>query len=117
MRKLTHQESFILLEKGTEPPFSGEYWNHFEKGVYCCKQCNSVLFDWQSKFHSGCGWPSFDDCIQGAIKQALDADGKRIEILCANCGGHLGHVFFNEGYTHKNTRHCVNSLALQFKKV
>ncbi|WP_104696947.1 MULTISPECIES: methionine-R-sulfoxide reductase [unclassified Helicobacter] len=116
MKQLTQQEAYILLHKGTEAPFSGEYNNFFKKGTYHCKQCDNALFSSEAKFKSGCGWPSFDACLEGAIKESLDQDGKRIEITCAKCGGHLGHVFFGEGFTSKNTRHCVNSLALKFKE-
>lgn len=116
MNKLTLEEQRIILQKGTEAPFSGEYCNHFEKGIYLCKQCDNPLFHSEAKFKSNCGWPSFDDCIEGSVQQSLDSDGRRIEITCKKCGGHLGHVFFNEGYTQKNTRHCVNSLAVKFKE-
>ncbi|MCE3036683.1 methionine-R-sulfoxide reductase [Helicobacter anatolicus] len=116
MQKLTQEEARIILEKGTEPPFSGEYDRFFEEGIYVCRQCENPLFSSESKFKSGCGWPSFEDCIEGGVKESLDADGRRIEITCANCGGHLGHVFRGEGYTDKDTRHCVNSLSIRFKK-
>lgn len=116
MNKLTPQEAYILLYKGTEMPFSGEYNDFFKKGTYYCKQCDNALFSSEAKFKSGCGWPSFDMCLPEAVKQKLDADGKRIEITCAKCDAHLGHVFFNEGFTPRNTRHCVNSLALKFKE-
>ncbi|WP_276952020.1 methionine-R-sulfoxide reductase [Helicobacter rodentium] len=115
-KKLTQEEERVILHKGTEAPFSGEFENFFEIGVYHCKQCGLALYDSVSKFHSGCGWASFDDSLQGAIKEQLDADGRRTEIVCANCGGHLGHIFIGEGFTQKNTRHCVNSIALTFAK-
>ncbi|MCF7859357.1 MAG: bifunctional methionine sulfoxide reductase B/A protein [Candidatus Cloacimonetes bacterium] len=113
--ELTKQEKFVIEQKGTEQPFTGIYNDHFEKGVYKCKKCGEPLFQSGDKFHSSCGWPSFDDAIEGKIKQRLDADGYRTEILCANCGAHLGHVFVGEGYTDKNLRHCVNSVSLQFQ--
>jgi peptide methionine sulfoxide reductase msrA/msrB len=114
-RELTKEEKFVIEEKGTERPFTGEYNNHFQNGSYNCKKCGTELFRSDSKFHSGCGWPSFDDAITGRVKELLDADGNRAEIVCANCGGHLGHVFLGEGYTEKNTRHCVNSISLEFE--
>jgi peptide methionine sulfoxide reductase msrA/msrB len=112
--KLTPAEERVIINKGTEAPFSGEYVNHFEDGTYTCKRCGAKLFDSTSKFHSSCGWPSFDDQIEGTVKLQPDADGVRTEIVCANCGGHLGHVFTGEGLTPKNTRYCVNSVSLDF---
>ena len=111
---LTHFESHVLLNKGTEMPFSGEYNNFKGNGSFVCKQCDQVLFRSSDKFDSGCGWPSFDDEISGSVERIPDADGQRIEIVCSNCKGHLGHVFRGEGFTEKNTRHCVNSVSLRF---
>ncbi|MFC2097461.1 bifunctional methionine sulfoxide reductase B/A protein [Bacteroidota bacterium] len=112
--KLTKQEENIIIHKGTEAPFSGQYVDNKEKGTYTCKHCNNPLFYSDHKFESNCGWPSFDDEINGAIIHQKDSDGKRTEILCSNCGGHLGHMFFGEGFTNKNLRHCVNSLSMNF---
>ncbi len=112
--KLNDFEKYVIEQKGTERPFTGEYTDHFERGTYVCKKCNTPLYRSSSKFHSGCGWPAFDDEIEGAVKRTIDADGRRTEITCANCGAHLGHVFLGEGFTQKNTRHCVNSVSLIF---
>lgn len=114
--KLTSMEKYVIEQKGTEAPFTGEYVEHFEDGTYHCKKCGSELFDSSDKFKSSCGWPSFDDALPGRVKEVPDADGRRTEIVCANCGGHLGHVFTGEGFTDKNIRHCVNSISLDFKE-
>lgn len=112
--KLTAAEEKVIVHKGTEYPGTGEYVHNKKEGLYICKRCNAPLFESESKFNSGTGWPSFDDCVEGAVGTVLDADGYREEIVCNSCKGHLGHVFYNEGFTGKNTRHCVNSVSLNF---
>ena len=114
MNNLTTEEKKVILEKGTEAPFIGKYVNNKGVGIYICKQCDTPLYDSRHKFQSNCGWPSFDDEIAGAIKKTPDADRFRTEITCAKCDGHLGHIFFGEGFTSKDIRHCVNSISMKF---
>jgi methionine-R-sulfoxide reductase len=114
VNKLTPEEEDVIVRKGTEAPFSGEYDSFFEDGIYVCKRCGAKLFRSDSKFDAGCGWPSFDQEIQDAVLKTQDPDGVRTEISCASCGAHLGHVFAGEKLTTKDTRHCVNSISLKF---
>lgn len=112
--ELTPQEERVIINKGTEYPFTGEYEEHYEKGTYVCRRCNAPLYKSEDKFDARCGWPAFDDEIAGAVKRISDPDGHRTEIICNNCGAHLGHVFLGEGFTKKDTRHCVNSISMKF---
>ncbi len=112
--KLTSEEEKVIVDKGTEYPFTGEYDGFYEDGTYICRRCNAPLFSSKSKFSSGCGWPSFDETLPDAVKRLPDPDGMRTEIECENCGAHLGHEFVGERLTDKNTRECVNSLSIRF---
>jgi peptide-methionine (R)-S-oxide reductase len=114
MNTLTYEESRVIVGKGTEEPFTGEYDNFYKDGTYVCRRCNNPLYSAKTKFDAHCGWPAFDDHIEGSVKRIPDPDGRRVEIECANCGGHLGHVFEGEQLTETNTRHCVNSLSVKF---
>ena len=111
---LSAQERYVIESKGTEPPFTGEYDDFYEQGVYICRRCNAELYRSDDKFDAHCGWPSFDQEISGAVKHLPDPDGMRTEVECVNCGGHLGHVFLGEGFTATNSRHCINSLSMKF---
>ena len=112
--ELTKEEESVIVHKGTEKPFTGKYYAFWERGTYVCKRCGTPLYRSENKFESDCGWPSFDDEIPGTVKRLPDPDGVRTEIQCANCGAHLGHVFKGEGFTKKDTRHCVNSISMNF---
>jgi methionine-R-sulfoxide reductase len=113
-KKLTPDEERVISGKGTEMPFTGKHFAFWEKGTYVCKRCGAKLYRSENKFEANCGWPSFDDEISGAVKRLPDPDGRRTEIQCVNCGAHLGHVFTGEHFTEKNTRHCVNSMSMDF---
>jgi methionine-R-sulfoxide reductase len=112
LNKLTKEEREVMINKNTEAPYTGEYDNFFEDGIYVCKQCDNPLYDSKAKFNAGCGWPAFDDIYSGAVKEVRD--GYRTEIVCNRCGAHLGHIFRGEGLTPKDTRHCVNSISIKF---
>jgi methionine-R-sulfoxide reductase len=112
--RLSPAEKHVIEDKGTEPPFSGEYDDFYEAGTFVCRRCDAPLFSSKAKFDAGCGWPAFDDTFPDAVTRTADADGRRTEITCTNCGGHLGHVFEGEQFTEKNSRHCVNSLSIWF---
>jgi methionine-R-sulfoxide reductase len=112
--QLSSEERYVIENKGTEYPFTGVYDKFFEKGTFVCKRCEAPLYTSESKFNSGCGWPAFDSNIEMNVERFLDADGRRVEIICRNCKGHLGHVFEGEGFTETNTRHCVNSISIKF---
>lgn len=114
LNHLTPEEEAVIVHKGTEAPFTGEYDNFYEEGTYVCRRCLQPLYSSKAKFDAGCGWPAFDAFIEDAVRQKPDPDGSRTEIECAQCGGHLGHVFTGERLTEKNTRHCVNSLSIRF---
>jgi methionine-R-sulfoxide reductase len=113
-KKLSPQEERVIVDKGTETPFTGKYFAFWDSGTYVCKRCGAKLYRSENKFEANCGWPSFDQEIPGAVKRLPDPDGKRTEIECVNCGAHLGHIFTGEGFTQKNTRHCVNSVSMDF---
>ncbi len=113
-KPLTKEEEAVIVHKGTEAPFTGKFFAFWDKGTYNCKRCGTPLYRSERKFEANCGWPSFDEEISGAVKRLPDPDGIRTEIQCAKCGAHLGHIFVGEGFTKKNTRHCVNSISMEF---
>ncbi len=112
--ELTEEEKQVIEDKGTERPFTGEYDNFYKPGMYVCRRCDNPLYSSKTKFDAGCGWPAFDDHFPGAVNELPDPDGNRVEIQCAKCGGHLGHIFRGEHLTARDTRHCVNSLSIKF---
>ncbi len=111
---LNAEERYVIEHKGTERPFTGEYDDFYEEGRYICRKCNAELYRSVDKFDAHCGWPAFDKEVEGAVTRLPDPDGRRIEVECANCGGHLGHVFMGEGFTPTNARHCINSISMKF---
>ncbi len=114
LNKLSEKEKKVIVDKETEKPFSGEYDDFYKDGEYVCRQCDQPLYSSKAKFDAGCGWPAFDDMYNGAVEEIPDADGRRVEIVCSRCKAHLGHIFKGEGFTPKDTRHCVNSLSIKF---
>jgi methionine-R-sulfoxide reductase len=114
LNDLTREEKEVIINKNTEIPFTGEYDEFFEDGIFVCRQCGNKLYDSKTKFDAGCGWPAFDEMYPNSVEEVLDEDGSRIEIICSKCRGHLGHIFKGERFTPKDTRHCVNSLSIKF---
>lgn len=113
-KRLSPEEEHVIIQKGTEMPFTGRYYAFWQKGTYVCRRCGTKLYRSEHKFEAHCGWPSFDDEVSGAVKRIPDIDGRRTEIQCNNCDAHLGHIYTGEQYTDKDTRHCVNSVSMEF---